>query len=86
MAGVDLRTVADLMGHKHIQMTMRYSHLAPAHTLAAVERLSLFISSKKTNSQGEESAKLVAVLEGATGTRTDTDQNQASRVASPIVQ
>jgi site-specific recombinase XerD len=40
MAGVDLRTVAELMGHKTIQMTMRYAHLAPAHNLAAVERLS----------------------------------------------
>ena len=39
MAGVDLRTVAELMGHKTIQMTMRYAHLAPAHKLAAVERL-----------------------------------------------
>jgi site-specific recombinase XerD len=39
MAGVDLRTVAELMGHKTIQMTMRYAHLAPAHTLAAVETL-----------------------------------------------
>jgi len=39
MAGVDLRTVADLMGHKTIQMTMRYAHLAPAHKLAAVERI-----------------------------------------------
>jgi integrase len=37
MAGVDLRTVAELMGHKTIQMTMRYAHLAPAHQLAAVE-------------------------------------------------
>jgi hypothetical protein len=34
MAGVDLRTVAELMGHKTIQMTMRYAHLAPAHKLA----------------------------------------------------
>lgn len=33
MAGVDLRTVAQLMGHKTIQMTMRYSHQS------AVERL-----------------------------------------------
>jgi hypothetical protein len=41
MAGVDLRTVADLMGHKTIQMTMRYAHLAPAHQLVAVERLVL---------------------------------------------
>jgi len=39
MAGVDLRTVAELMGHKTIQMTVRYAHLAPAHKLAAVERL-----------------------------------------------
>jgi hypothetical protein len=39
MAGVDLRTVAELMGHKTIQMTMRYAHLAPAHKMAAVERL-----------------------------------------------
>jgi site-specific recombinase XerD len=39
MAGVDLRTVADLMGHKTIQMTMRYAHLAPDHRASAVERL-----------------------------------------------
>ncbi|MGH9771886.1 MAG: tyrosine-type recombinase/integrase [Candidatus Acidiferrales bacterium] len=39
MAGVDLRTVQELLGHKNIAMTVRYSHLAPAHTLAAVERL-----------------------------------------------
>jgi site-specific recombinase XerD len=41
MAGVDLRTVAELMGHETIQMTMRYAHLAPAHKLAAVERLAV---------------------------------------------
>lgn len=39
MAGVDIRTVQELMGHKTIAMTVRYSHLAPKHTLAAVERL-----------------------------------------------
>lgn len=39
MAGVDIRTVQELMGHKTIGMTVRYSHLAPQHTLAAVERL-----------------------------------------------
>lgn len=41
MAGVDLRTVQELLGHKTIAMTMtvRYSHLAPKHPLAAVERL-----------------------------------------------
>ena len=39
MAGVDIRTVQELMGHKTIAMTIRYAHLAPKHTLAAVERL-----------------------------------------------
>jgi len=39
MAGVDIRTVQELMGHKSISMTVRYSHLAPKHTLAAVELL-----------------------------------------------
>jgi site-specific recombinase XerD len=39
MAGVDLRTVQELMGHKSIQMTVRYAHLTPKHTLAAVELL-----------------------------------------------
>ena len=39
MAGVDIRTVQELLGHKTIAMTVRYSHFAPKHTLAAVERL-----------------------------------------------
>ncbi len=39
MAGVDLRTVQVLMGHKTIQMMCRYAHLAPQHELAAVQRL-----------------------------------------------
>jgi site-specific recombinase XerD len=39
MSGVDLRTVKELMGHKSIDMTCRYAHLAPAHEQAAVERL-----------------------------------------------
>ena len=31
--------VQELMGHKTIQVTMRYAHLAPAHQLEAVQRL-----------------------------------------------
>ena len=49
MAGVDIRTVADLMGHQSIQMTMRYAHLAPAHRLAAVERLVEVSTDTKTD-------------------------------------
>src|ERR1700746_2758625 len=49
MAGVDLRTVQELMGHKSIEMTVRYSHLTPKHTLAAVQRLT---ATDLTNSTG----------------------------------
>ena len=31
MNGVDLMTVKQLLGHKDIKMTMRYSHLSPDH-------------------------------------------------------
>ena len=41
MAGVDLATVQKLMGHKTIQMTMRYAHLAPDHLKGAVDRIRL---------------------------------------------
>jgi site-specific recombinase XerD len=36
MARVDLRTVAELLGHRTLQMVMRYSHLAPEHQASAV--------------------------------------------------
>ncbi len=39
MAGVDLYRVRDLLGHASIQMTERYSHLAPAALAEAVELL-----------------------------------------------
>ncbi len=39
MAGEDLRTVQELMGHRTIHMTVRYAHLAPEHKLAAVQKL-----------------------------------------------
>ena len=42
MADMDIRTVAELMGHKRIQMTMRYAHFAPEHKLVAVERLARY--------------------------------------------
>jgi len=39
MAGVDILTISELMGHRTIQMTKRYAHLAPAHNQEAVDRL-----------------------------------------------
>ncbi len=63
MAGVDIRTVQELLGHKTLTMTMRYAHLSPAHKLEAVQRLSLAPSST-TGSTDDASVK-IAVEGGA---------------------
>jgi site-specific recombinase XerD len=37
MAGVDLRTVQELMSHQDIKQTVRYAHLFPSHKRQATE-------------------------------------------------
>jgi integrase len=39
MAGIPLRTVAELLGHKRLDMVMRYSHLSTDHLASAVDVL-----------------------------------------------
>ena len=49
MSGVDIVTVSKLLGHKSLQITMRYSHLRPAHQKQAVNRLESYINSGQKN-------------------------------------
>ena len=47
MAGVDLATVREILRHKSIEMTLRYSHLAPAHKKAAIDDLENALKSEE---------------------------------------
>jgi site-specific recombinase XerD len=71
MNGENLRTVQELMGHKQISMTVRYSHLALQHQLAAVERLA---ASSPVSQPAKPSA-----------TRTATEQIQTSQKQATFV-
>jgi integrase len=71
MNGENLRTVQELMGHKQISMTVRYSHLAPQHQLAAVERLA--------------AASPVSQTANSTATTTATERNGAPQEEATFV-
>jgi hypothetical protein len=67
MAGVPLPTVKAVLGHRNIQTTLRYAHLAPSHIQAAMEKgslanLGLGTGSKTgSDSKGSEEEKTQAV-------------------------
>ncbi len=61
MAGVDIRTIQELMGHKDIKMTVRYSHPTPEHKKKAVKILDQVTSIFTTWVETEKQAKVVSI-------------------------
>ncbi len=54
MSGVELPTVKELMGHKDIKMTLRYTHLSSDHKQNAVKALDNFGTNlRRFSRQGE---------------------------------
>ena len=58
MGGVDLATVKEILGHREIEMTLRYSHLAPAHKAKAVEQLGEVLEKISAPKEREDSGRL----------------------------
>jgi len=57
MAGIDLVTVKEILGHSKLDMTLRYAHLSPLHKQDAMERLGEKVDSFWTvRDNGQKSA------------------------------
>ena len=53
MGGVDIRTVQELIGHRTITMTMRYSHLSRTHLRDAVNRIRAGLGQTEEGLEGQ---------------------------------
>jgi len=72
MNGVDLATVKELLGHREIEMTLRYSHLAATHKAKAVDKL------------GEALEKITTVQTGDIG--NEAQEQQTPTLAANLAQ
>ena len=47
-SGIDLVTLAALLGHSKIQMVLRYAHPSQEHQARSVERMERFVAEQRT--------------------------------------
>lgn len=53
MAGADIHTVAQILGHKDLRIAARYQHLSPAFLADAVGKLDAVFSEKSAENREE---------------------------------
>ena len=74
MAGVDLPTVKEMLGHRGISMTMRYTHLSSDHKQTAVDKLEHF------------TAKVPAIFTTPTTRQSDNGLQVFEKIYAPVAQ
>ena len=89
MAGVDLVSVKEILGHRDIQTTLRYAHLAPGHLRDAVNRgsLSQTVTRTVTTEKQEGTIQSEGIMQEAEkiekkGWLGDKDSNLGSQIQS----
>ena len=75
MAGVDLVTVKELLGHKTINMTNRYTHLAQEHKAQAVAKLSERMRAAKDDQAGIVSAEAKEAINAVLTPKVEQNRN-----------
>ena len=64
MSGVDIRTLADILGHRTLQMVQHYTHLLHDHKLTAIDKIGSLDRGRSKPTRSQELIKNVPTTRG----------------------